>query len=89
METVFEKMGGQYTRRGDYLLPNLALPSEEENIVLGRFGMAHKKYLKESKRILYSELMISGNLFLYCKEVEDRVVDMLYILMHDMTKNDR
>lgn len=71
METVFEKMGGQYTRQGDYLLPNLTLPAEEENIALGRLGMAHKKYLKENRRILYSELMISGKLFSYCKEVED------------------
>ena len=82
MKTVFEKMGGQYTRRGDYLLPNLALPAEEENIVLGRFGMAHKKYLKENKKILYSELMISGKLFSHCKEVEDRARDMLYDLIH-------
>ena len=89
MKTFFEEMGGTYTQVGDYLLPNLTLPDEEENIVLGRFGMAHKKYLKESKRILYSELMIFGKLFSHCKEVEDRVVDMLYILMHDMAKNDR
>jgi hypothetical protein len=86
MKTKFEQMGGTYTRVGDYLLPNLTLQAEEENIVLGRFGMAHKKYLKENKKILYSEFMISGKLFSHCKEVEDRVGNMLYGLMCDMAK---
>ena len=82
MKTFFEEMGCTYTQVGDYLLPNLTLPDEEKNIILGRFGMAHKKYLKENKRILYSGLMISGKLFSHCKEVEDRARDMLYDLIH-------
>ena len=88
MKTFFEEMGGTYTQVGDYLLPNLTLPDEEKNIILGRFGMAHKKYLKENKKILYSELMISGKLFSHCKEVEDRAGDMLYDLIHQMAKSE-
>ena len=29
-ETLFEQFGGTYTKQGDYLLPNLALPAEKE-----------------------------------------------------------
>ena len=61
MKTFFEEMGGTYTQVGDYLIPNLTLPDEEENIVLGRFGIAHKKYLKENKRILYPAFPPSHN----------------------------
>lgn len=28
-ETLFEQFGGTYTKQGDYLLPNLALPAEK------------------------------------------------------------
>ena len=28
--TIFEEMGGTYTQVGDYLLPNLELPEEEQ-----------------------------------------------------------
>jgi hypothetical protein len=86
MKTFFEEMGGTYTQVGDYLLPNIILPDEEKNIIFGRFGMAHKKYLRENRRNLYSELMISGKLFSHCKEVEDRAGEMLYDLIHQMVK---
>jgi hypothetical protein len=29
-KSIFEKLGGQYERQGDYYLPELALPPEEE-----------------------------------------------------------
>ena len=30
MKTLFEQMGGTYTQQGDYFLPDLKLPPEEE-----------------------------------------------------------
>ena len=33
--TLFEQFGGTYTRQGDYLLPNLILPAEEETGYIG------------------------------------------------------
>ena len=29
-KTIFEELGGTYVRCGDYLIPNLTLPEEEE-----------------------------------------------------------
>ncbi len=34
----FEKNGGTYTQVGDYLIPDLTLPPEEQNIHLGVWG---------------------------------------------------
>lgn len=81
MLSEFEKMGGTYRQAGDYLLPNLTLPEEEQNITLGRWGMEHKRYLKENRRFLYSKLNINGCLFRHCKEVEDRAKVVLDGLM--------
>lgn len=88
MKTVFEEMGGEYIQQGDYLIPNLALPAEEENIVLGRFGMAHKKWLKTSKPVLYNQILLNATLFRHCKEVETRVAEMLETLMKQMAKSE-
>lgn len=30
MKSLFEQLGGTYTLQGDYYLPDLALPTEEE-----------------------------------------------------------
>jgi hypothetical protein len=88
MKTIFEEMGGTYTQVGDYLLPNLTLQAEEKNIVLGRFGMAHKAWLKSNKPGLHRKLMISASLSQHCKEVEDRAGNMLETLIKQMANSE-
>ena len=39
-KTIFEEMGGAYVRQGDYLLPCLSLPEEEQKPV-GVWGQRH------------------------------------------------
>ena len=46
-KTIFEEMGGTYVRCGDYFIPNLILPEEEERRVVGVWGQRHLQYLKE------------------------------------------
>lgn len=48
-KTIFEEMGGTYIRHGDYLIPCLTLPEEEQGFI-GVWGQRHKRYLKEYKR---------------------------------------
>ena len=43
-KTLFEQMGGTYTKVGDYYLPVLALPAEKEKHI-GVWGQRHAKYL--------------------------------------------
>ena len=49
-KTIFEEMGGPYVRCGDYFIPNLTLPEEEESRVVGVWGQRHLRYLKEYRR---------------------------------------
>ena len=60
-KTLFEQMGGTYTRQGDYLLPDLSLVPQEERPI-GVWGERRRKYLKEHRRVLYYSLFTSGNL---------------------------
>lgn len=43
-KTIFEEMGGTYTQVGDYLLPDLKLPEEEQQPI-GVWGQRHRRYL--------------------------------------------
>ena len=60
--TLFEQMGGTYTRQGDYLLPDLVLPAEEGRPI-GIWGQRRLRYLKQHRRILYYNLPTSGKLY--------------------------
>ena len=44
-KTIFEEMGGKYERQGDYLIPCLTVPAEEEQPI-GIWGQRHLDYLK-------------------------------------------
>ena len=39
-KTIFEQMGGTYEQQGDYLIPRLTLPAEEEKPI-GIWGQRH------------------------------------------------
>ena len=45
-----------YTMQGDYLLPNLTLP-EQDNRPIGLWGQQHLRYIKRSRPILYTNLL--------------------------------
>ena len=53
-KTIFEEMGGTYARQGDYLLPCLFLPAEKENKPIGVWGQRHLRYLKQHRKVLYT-----------------------------------
>ena len=64
-KTIFEQMGGTYTRVGDYYLPNLKLPEEEKQANIGVWGMRHKRFLKENHRVLYTNIVFFLHKILY------------------------
>ena len=78
-KTLFEQMGGTYTRVGDYYLPALALPAEKEKHI-GVWGQRHAKYLKQNHKVLYMNLFTSGRLNEYLASVDALAVDMFFRL---------
>ena len=83
-KTIFEQMGGTYTRVGDYYLPNLKLPEEEKQANIGVWGMRHKRFLKENHRVLYANLMTSGKLVAYLDDIEQQATAMFLRLVKEL-----
>ena len=75
-KTIFEEMGGTYTQVGDYLLPDLKLPEEDQQPI-GVWGQRHWRYLKEHHRATYATLLTSGKLNSYLADI-DRQAEELF-----------
>lgn len=75
-----------YRNIGDYLIPNLILPPEEANIILGKWGMLHKDYLLKNKKVLFTTLLTQGKLYQYCAEIEKQAKQMFDTLVEQMKK---
>ena len=58
-----------YSRQGSYNLPNLSPPQEPE-VALGKYALLRRKFLKENRRITYTNLLTSGKLNGHLAEVE-------------------
>lgn len=69
-KTIFEQTGGTYTTQGDYCLPNLTLPPEEERHI-GVWAQRRLRYLKQHHKILYYNLLTSGKLQSHLADVEE------------------
>ena len=69
-KTIFEQMGGTYTMQGDYCLPDLTLPAEDERPI-GVWAQRRLRYLKQHHKILYYNLLTSGKLHSYLADVEE------------------
>ena len=69
-KTIFEQTGGTYTMQGDYYLPNLTLPPEEERPI-GVWAHRRREYLKQHRKILYYNLLTSGKLRSHLADVEE------------------
>ena len=80
---IFEQMGGTYMQQGDYMLPNLILPAEEERPI-GIWGQRHGRYLKQHHRILYYNLLTSRKLNSYLADIDKQVEDMFLRLVKEM-----
>ena len=68
-KTIFEELGGKYERQGDYLIPCIALPAEEEQPI-GTWGQRHLDYLKQYRKVTYTNLLTSGRLNAYLVDID-------------------
>lgn len=88
MKTIFEQMGGSYTRQGDYLMPNLTLPAEEEIGDIGVWATRHKRYLKQHHKVLYYNILTSGKMNSYLAEIEQQAQQLFLRLVKDLAEKE-
>ena len=77
-----EKNRLDYILVGDYYIPLIQVPEEIRDI--GFYGSLRRNYLKDYKKALYSQLMLTGKLWTYladlneiCVERRDQMMDRL------------
>ena len=87
-KTIFEEMGGTYVRQGDYLLPCLSLSTEKENKPIGVWGQRHLRYLKQHRKVLYTNLLTSGKLNSYLADIDKQAEDMFLRLVEQMAERE-
>ena len=71
-----------YELIGDYYIPCLTLPAEEEKPI-GIYGQRHLRYLKEYHRATYTSLLTSGRLNSYLADIDEQAKDMFFRLVKE------
>lgn len=87
-KTIFEEIGGTYIRHGDYLIPCLTLKDGAENKVIGVWGQRHKRYLREHKRAIYTNLLTSGKLNSYLADIDEQAEEMFLRLVEQIAERE-
>ena len=82
-----EKNGLWYELQEDYYLPCLKLPKEESRHI-GIWGKRHLRYLKQHRKVLYSELLISGKLNDYLADINEQVEEMFSRLVKQLAEKE-
>lgn len=77
---IDEKTGISYTLKGDYYIPNLALPKQEK-ITLNKYGRMRLNYLKEQKKGLYTELVMNGTLTKHLEEIQETAENRVNLII--------
>ena len=89
MEKVIydEKNGLWYELQGDYYIPCLKLPEEEQQPI-GVWGQRHLRHTKQNSKVLYLNLLTSGNLNRYLVDIDKQAEDMLSRLVKQMAERE-
>ncbi len=82
-KSLFEKLGGKFEKQGDYLLPCLTVPTEEEQPI-GTWGQRHLDYLKQYRRVTYTNLLTSGRLGVYLADIDRQALESFERLIEGM-----
>ncbi len=82
-----ENNGLWYELQGDYYLPCLKLP-EEEQVHIGIWGQRRLRYLKENRRTLLSNLQLGGKLNSYLADIDRQAEEMFGRLVKQMAERE-
>lgn len=80
-----ERNGLWYERQGDYYIPCLTLPAEEEQPI-GLWGQRHLRYIREHRKACYTSLLLSGKLNSYLADIDQQAEAMLSRLVEQMAQ---
>lgn len=80
-------MNISYTRKGDYLLPNLIL-KDKEQFNIGKYGLLRLEYIKKYKLGLYFDLLVNDNLNEYLHNIDTTVMEKVQKLIKELAEKE-
>lgn len=89
MEKVIydEKNGLWYELQGDYYIPCLKLPEEEQQPI-GIWGQRHLRHIKQNRKVLYLNLLTSGKLNGYLADIDKQAEEMYFQQVKQMAERE-
>jgi hypothetical protein len=75
----------QYHKSGDYYLPNLVLEDTEVQPI-GKYGRMRKRYLKEHRPVLYTNMLVTGKLDRHLAEIDMACEEQMQLLIKQMAQ---
>lgn len=85
---IYDKKNGLwYELQGDYYIPCLKLPKEEQQPI-GVWGQRHLRYIKQNSKVLYLNMLTSGKLNGYLADIDKQAENMLSQLVKQMAERE-
>ena len=85
---IYDKNNGLwYELQGDYYIPCLTLPAEEQKPI-GIWGQRHKRYLKEHRKATYTMLLTNGKLNSYLADINQQAEEMFLRLSKQLSEKE-
>lgn len=78
--------GIDYVLAGDYYIPELKLPEEKRTI--GHYGRLHREYLRQAKPMVFNELILSGQLWMYLADLNEQATERRNVMMEQFMEKE-
>jgi len=75
-----------YSKVGDYYIPDLALPEDNDARDIGVYGRRHAEYLKNHRIGLYIQFLTSCKLHSYLADLNEQAIDRRWTIVEQMKK---
>ena len=86
-KSIYEALGGSYTMVGDHRLPDLTA-GKTEPLAIGKYGRMRKRYLKEHRPVLYTNLLVTGRLDQHLAEIDNACEERMELLTRQMASQE-
>ena len=85
-KTIYDERNGLwYELRGDYYIPRLTVPTQEERPI-GIWRQRHLRYIKKMRKALFTELLTSGRLNTYLADINEQAEEQMLLLTKQMAE---
>lgn len=80
-------MNISYTKKGDYLLPDLILENKKQYNI-GKYGLLRLEYIKKYKLGLYFDLLVNDKLNEYLHNIDITVIEKVQKLINELSEKE-